>query len=276
MSADGLTYREFGPPPGLEGIVECFWRRECWRPPNHDLGVLPDGRMDLIWDTDGDMLVMGPQTQPLGRPLPPDAVVVGVRFPPGVGPALLGVPAYQLTNMHVALESVDAKLAVSLLRDLVTIEDAAAAPARIARAVVRRFDEHGSLDLAVRRAAALLKNPGARVHRIADTLALSERQLQRRFRRAVGYGPKTLQRVLRFQRLLETLALDRAEADGLAGIAAAVGYSDQAHLTREARELSGLSPVRLADNLDTLRAGGASGIFKTGRPARSSVYPARS
>ena len=195
--ANSLTYREYTPPPGLAGLVECFWRRERWRPPNHDLGVLPDGRVDLIWDTDGEVLVMGPQTRPLGRPLPPDAVVIGVRFPPGIGPALLGVPAHELANMHVPLESIDAGLAASLLRDLVTIEDAAAAPARIARAVVRRFDSHWSPDPVVRRAAALLRDPRARVHFVAEALELSERQLQRRFREAVGYGPKTLQRVLR-------------------------------------------------------------------------------
>ncbi len=33
-------------------------------------------------------------------------------------------------------------------------------------------------------------------------LGVSERQLRRRFEDAVGYGPKTLARVLRFQRFL--------------------------------------------------------------------------
>jgi AraC-like DNA-binding protein len=262
-----LTYRESRPPRVLAGVVECFWRRERWRPPTRDLGVLPDGRLDLIWASDGEVLVIGPQTRPRRRPLPPQVVVVGVRFAPGVGTALLGVPAHELADMHVPLEAIDARRASSFRQDLARIEDAAGAPAGLARAVGRRIDSYWSPDGVVRRAAALLGDPMMRVKRIADELALCERQLERRFREAVGYGPKTLQRVFRFQRLLVALQLNREQAGGLAWIAAVIGYSDQAHLTRETREFSGLSPVHLERTLGALKAQGASGIFKTGRRA---------
>jgi AraC-like DNA-binding protein len=267
MSAatNGLTYREYRPPAALEGVVECFWRRERWRPPDTDLGVLPDGRVDVIWAADGTVLVVGPQTRPLGRPLPPELVVVGVRFPLGIGPPLLGVPAHELADMHIPLEAIDARAAALLLRDLVAIEDPAEAPARIARAVATRVDSYRSPDPVVRRATTLLEYPRARVERVAGELALSQRQLQRRFRELVGYGPKTLQRVLRFQRLLGALELGREQTGGLARIAAAIGYTDQAHLTRETRDLSGLSPVSLERALGALKDERASGIFKSGR-----------
>jgi AraC-like DNA-binding protein len=247
-------------------VLECFWRRERWRPPNHGLGVLPDGRVDLIW-APGEVIVIGPQTRSLRRPLPPQVVVVGARFPPGVGPSLLGVPAHELANMHVPLEAIDARPAASLLRELAAIEEAAVAAPGIARAIAKRLDSHRSPDLAVRHAAALLEDPKARMGRVAGALGLSERQLQRRFREAVGYAPKTLQRVLRFQRLLGAMKLEHEQPGGLALIAAATGYSDQAHLTREARELSGLSPSCLKLALGALADAGAAGIFKTGRPA---------
>jgi AraC-like DNA-binding protein len=223
--------------------------------------------LDLIWASDGEVLVIGPQTRPLRRPLPPQVVVIGVRFPPGVGPALLGVPAHELANRHVPLEAIDARRTASLRQELTFIEDAAAAPAGLARAVARRIDSHWSPDAVVRRAAALLGDSTMRVERIADELALSERQLERRFREAVGYGPKTLQRVFRFRRLLAALQPSCEQASGLARIAAAIGYSDQAHLTRETREFSGLSPVLLERTLGALKDEGASGIFKTGRRA---------
>jgi AraC-like DNA-binding protein len=267
-TTDGLTYRECRPPAALGGVVECFWRRERWRPPDTDLGVLPDGRVDVIWAADGKVVVVGPQRRPLGRPLPPELVVVGVRFPPGIGPPLLGVPAHELADVHVSLEAIDARPAALLVRDLVAIEDPAEAPARIARAVARRVDSRWSPDPVVRRAAAFLEDPGARVERVADELALSERQLQRRFREFVGYGPKTLQRVLRFQRLLEALERGRDGTDRLARIAAAIGYSDQAHLTRETGDLSGHSPVSLERALGALKYERASGMLKTGQRGR--------
>ena len=52
------------------------------------------------------------------------------------------------------------------------------------------------------RAAALAMARRARAD-LALALGVSERQLRRRFLDAVGYGPKTLARVLRFQRFLE-------------------------------------------------------------------------
>ena len=60
-------------------------------------------------------------------------------------------------------------------------------------------------DPAVTRAAALLRDPAARTEDIAGQVGLSERQFRRRLHAAAGYGPKTLQRVLRFQRFVRML-----------------------------------------------------------------------
>lgn len=80
--------------------------------------------------------------------------------------------------------------------------------------------------------------------RLAGELGFSERQLRRRFQAAVGYGPKTLQRVLRLRRFLARAAA--ADGDNqLATAAFEAGYTDQAHLGRECRALTGLSTRRL-------------------------------
>ena len=56
-----------------------------------------------------------------------------------------------------------------------------------------------------------------------------------------GGGPRHLGRVLRLGR-----ALERARAGvPLALVAATTGYADQAHLSRECRDLAGTSPTRL-------------------------------
>jgi AraC-like DNA-binding protein len=73
-------------------------------------------------------------------------------------------------------------------------------------------------------------------------MGLSDRQLRRRVEEAVGYSPRTLARILRFQRFLSAA---RASGPGrhLARLAADAGYADQAHLTRESREFAGLPPA---------------------------------
>ena len=75
-------------------------------------------------------------------------------------------------------------------------------------------------------------------------LGLGERTLRRRFEEAFGYGPKTLDRILRFQRFL-TLVRD-PRAPSAAGLAAEAGYADQAHLIRESRRLAGSTPREIA------------------------------
>jgi transcriptional regulator GlxA family with amidase domain len=90
---------------------------------------------------------------------------------------------------------------------------------------------------------AVAASPQLPLKRLAAMLGITERQLRRRFATAVGYGPKTMQRILRFQRFL-TLA-SRAAAPDLAGLAYEAGYADQAHLTRESGRLAGRTPAEL-------------------------------
>ena len=110
-------------------------------------------------------------------------------------------------------------------------------------AVAARLVGDGPPDSAVQTAARLLADPSARLPAVTDRLGISERHLRRRFHESVGYGPKTLQRVLRLRRFLDVAASGPPD---LAGLAAAAGFADQAHLTRECRELTGAMPTVLS------------------------------
>ena len=76
-----------------------------------------------------------------------------------------------------------------------------------------------------------------RMDRLADRMGMSERTLRRRCLSAFGYGFKTLDRVLRFQRFFQ-LATHSPKAS-LAELASWAGYADQAHMTREVLRMSG-------------------------------------
>ena len=102
----------------------------------------------------------------------------------------------------------------------------------------------GPADPLAAHAARMLRHPGARAEGVAERLDVSERQLRRRCQAAVGYGPATLRRVLRFRRFV-TWADAGAPGGDLATVAAELGYADQAHLTRECGRLAGLTPATL-------------------------------
>ncbi|MET7637945.1 helix-turn-helix transcriptional regulator [Streptomyces sp. NPDC005438] len=194
--------------------------------------VLPDGCMDLLWW--GDRLVVaGPDTvaQLTGRRAGP---VVGLRFAPGTAPGVLGVPAHELRNRRVPLEDLWGAARVRRW-------GATAPPSGPGRWLEAIASNHWAApDPALTHAVRLL-GEGVGVAESADRLGLSARQLRRRSEVAFGYGPKTLARVLRMRRALQ-LGEATGESGGLAGVATAAGYADQAHMTRELRQLTGLTP----------------------------------
>ena len=73
---------------------------------------------------------------------------------------------------------------------------------------------------------------------LAAEVGWSRRHLAASWRRDVGLGPKTVARVLRFERALRLVREGRALAD----VAYACGYADQSHLNREFRALAGATP----------------------------------
>jgi transcriptional regulator GlxA family with amidase domain len=106
----------------------------------------------------------------------------------------------------------------------------------------------------------LSRRPHGRVEQLSRWIGVSERQLHRRFSAAIGYGPKTFQSVIRFQRLLKT-AREKGAEQSLANLAATVGYADQAHMTREVQRLANLRPTELLRSTEsTLQM---SDLFKT-------------
>ena len=218
------VYREFAPPPDLAAQVACVWTSV-----SRGGAIFPDGCVDIVWH--GDRLVIaGPATGPVSSDVPLGLPVFGVRFRLGVAGAALGLPAGELADETVPLAEV--------WGGDVCERVAAGGPSALV-AEVRSRVRGVRLDPLARAAALRMAAPGARVS--ALDLGVSERQLRRRFEDAVGYGPKTLARVLRFQRFLGLAG----RGEELARLALSAGYADQAHLTRECRRLSGRTPLEL-------------------------------
>ena len=215
-----------------DGALACVWVRVAGEE-GERTDVLPDGCSDLIWSPGRGAFVAGPDTGPNPVQSPPGAVLLGVRFRPGAGGPALGLPLSELRDRRVALAELDPALARELHGEL----DPREAARRLERAAAALAARPG--DPLVAAAVARLADPAVRVEALAAEIGLSERQLRRRFHAAAGYGPKTLQRVLRFRRFLT------GPRDDLARAALEAGYADQPHLAREVARLAGTSPSRL-------------------------------
>jgi AraC-like DNA-binding protein len=127
-------------------------------------------------------------------------------------------------------------------------QDAAGLIASLEAALAGAMPARFSTDKVMLAAFTLIERgppPGAPlIAWLGRALALSERTLRRKFDEAFGYGPKTLDRILRYQRFRKLAGA--APHSPTAQLALEAGYADQAHLVRESRRLTGETPGALA------------------------------
>jgi AraC-like DNA-binding protein len=198
----------------------------------NDVRVLPDGCMDLLWDGH-EILIAGPDTEAHLFTRPPGSQMTGLRFAPGYGPRVLGLPADEFTDQRVTLDAVWTTAQMRGATELVaSAKDPAGALERLALQACPPPDADAAL---IEQVVALARG-GHNSTSIADRVGLSTRQLQRRSTAAFGYGAKTLNRILRMQHALSLVRVGVRPADS----AARAGYADQSHLSRDVKEMAGV------------------------------------
>jgi AraC-like DNA-binding protein len=167
--------------------------------------------------------------------------VVGVVFRPGRARALVDVPLHELANRHIALEDLWGAGATRVREQLLAAPDA---PARLRVLESALWDRltgspHVAHPLAAAATRWLAEYPG--VSDLGDRAGLTSRRVQQVFRTEVGLSPKSYQRLQRFRSVLA--GIDGVARVGWSALAVECGYYDQAHLVREFRAHSGLSPT---------------------------------
>jgi AraC-like DNA-binding protein/uncharacterized protein YciI len=196
--------------------------------------VVPDACADVMWHREsGRLFVAGPDTRAHRTSVPPGSLVA-VRFRTGRAPAGLGVPASAVRDERVDLDQLWPGDRVRRLAGELAAAPTVVAAEQVLAAGVASYG--AAWDSAVPRVVELVAR-GERVSSVAEAMGWTERQLHRRSLAAFGYGPKVLQRVLRFDRAVRLAR----RGQGLASVAHAAGYADQAHFAREVRALAGVS-----------------------------------
>ncbi|MGE3174892.1 MAG: DUF6597 domain-containing transcriptional factor [Planctomycetota bacterium] len=254
-----MTYLRREPPPALAPFVDHLWAFEDHAMAAPGGRLFADGGADLMWNL-GPALrleqggavsswrgawVAGPRTAPYDIALgSPRVTMVGVRLRPLGLASVLGAPAAEVVDRVQELSAHwrgDADEATARA-------GAASGPAARLQAVesvlLRRLAGARRPPAALARALdALRARPNAAtVDGLAQALGLSAKHLGRLVRGHAGLGPKVLQRILRFRAVLAEVGT--APRRDWALLAAARGFSDQAHLCREFRAFAGLPPTR--------------------------------
>ena len=250
-----MRYCELRPSPALDAYVRCYWTLEATGASEPTAQrVLPDGCVEIVINL-GDRfvrhdpsgaterqprtLLVGPTTRHMTI-APTGAIrLVGIRFRPGGARPFLAVEPHEIRDAAPALDDVAPMADASLVDRLASTRCGGASRvldqtlgARLARA--RRTTDHRML-AAVR--ATYAAAHAVRVDTLVASTGLGARQVERAFGDNVGFGPKTLCRLVRFQRVVR--ALESPDRSTWARLAAEHGYADQPHLAREFREFAG-------------------------------------
>ncbi|MEM7245029.1 MAG: helix-turn-helix domain-containing protein [Acidobacteriota bacterium] len=254
-----MRYAEHPPSADLAPLVACHWILEATAAPAQR--IVPDGSPELVlhWGEsfrrrhdDGRRerqprcLVFGQLRGPLQLEPEGRVGVLGVRFHPAGAARLLRVPLAELTDLGVASSDLWGDAATRELEQ--RLADASDDGARVTLvegflrqrlALTSETDVDQLLRVVTGRLAATQGR--ASVATLADQLAVGRRRLERAFAKGVGVSPKQLARVFRFQSV-HRLAEVSPELSW-SELALRGGYADQAHLCREWKEMTGLSPT---------------------------------
>jgi transcriptional regulator GlxA family with amidase domain len=175
-------------------------------------------------------------------------LVLGVRFRPAGAVPFLGYPAAEITDLNVPVETLWGARAARLLDRLAEVQSIGQRLEILERALLEHLRPARRGDPPILYAANLIATRPSfwRTSGLASEVGLSPRQFRRRFESAVGIGPKRFARIVRFQKVLATALTNSVvvSENGWARLALDAGFFDQAHLNRDFREFTGMSPAR--------------------------------
>jgi AraC-like DNA-binding protein len=223
----------FAPAPDLAPWVARYWTVEWnYETPYRQL-IVPYPNVQLTFHATGPE-VHGVSSGYVFKELAGQASVFGVAFRPGVFRPFLRRPVNTLTDRWIpggeVFRGQPAALEVAAVEDFLRSNLPAPDPrAELAADIVDRIAVGPEV---------------VRVDILAKEYETTVRQMQRLFAEHVGVGPKW---VIRRYRLHEVTARMTAGASiDWAGLAAELGYADQAHFTRDFTAMFGETPTQHA------------------------------
>jgi len=266
-----LSYREIAPSAQLAFHIECYWFLTGTAGISRDFHrILPDGRMEIVVNLGAPIrrvrhdgatefqprcMLVGQMDQhvtiqPAGR-----LDVVGVRFRPAGAFGFLRLPLHELRNQTVATAEVLSDLTDELEEKL---SEAASVRQRVfalESSLLAGSPQSPQRDLLLEEAVRrVLMNAGRiTVDALAQEMRVSTRELERRFRKKIGLGPKSFCRIVRFQ---DAFRQHGMAEDAWATVALECGFYDQPHFIKEFKRITGETPPEFFSRLDPV-----TGVF---------------
>jgi AraC-like DNA-binding protein len=169
--------------------------------------------------------------------------LVAVKFHPGQLPRFFNVPASELTDQSVSLQTLWGKSAKEMEHKFYEAENISKILWLLDNTLINFLSNQNSYDDRILVALNTIWRLKGQVfiEELALKLNLSRRHLERRFLDYVGLRPKHMCRIARFLNTFFSAKIIQSRS--WVDLAIASGYSDQAHLIRECKYFTDLSPL---------------------------------
>lgn len=263
-------YQIIIPSKSLQPYIECYWLLNVAAPNGFEVSesIFVDGKADLIFNFGdpyrrrgaGDPLLQRRSNLDALREYPVEITqsgqvsLVGVRFKPGGMTPFVDIPAVELKNQLLDIESgfgPEIKTIEARLYDLVG--EPLKQAALLDSFFKGRFESHKDAKLAEAIAESIVLNRGQiTINALSERFAYSSRHINRVYQAVYGLSPKFHARVERVQGVLAYLVKqpDITPVE----LSLTCGYYDQSHLSKEFAAFTGHSLHQYRDIIETKRA----------------------
>ncbi|XZF14812.1 AraC family transcriptional regulator [Chitinophagaceae bacterium MMS25-I14] len=252
-----MQHLEFKPPEELQDAIKCFWyNRKDFGTERAGFEVIPDGYAEIIFhfgsgcsiSQDGDLhplpspFMMGLLNQPVHFYAKDRLEIIGIRCYPWAVFDLLGL---QPGKDGVRIFEHPIARLQPVLNNLMGAGKADEAIAE-AKQYFGNVRSQVAMDSMLSKAGIAMRkaNGTMPVSQVAAAAHATVRTLERKFRQSSGHTVKDVSGLMRFEQVRNRLWL-YPDAN-LAGLALELGYTDQAHLSKEFKRYSGTTPGAFA------------------------------
>ncbi len=256
-------YSEIRPPDETSHLAFCFFEFEIIGTSRGRIqhAVIPDGFISVLHKRSeaagvgGPLLIRGLSLEPFQTAVVPGDLHWGIRMAPAANRLIFQTDPKGIETMPILESSSFEEKFRELKFELAKSTTFEAASGVFAHFLTSLRIAPEQVDDAVAHAVGIIiRSFGSeRIQSISDAVGISKRQLERRFRKEVGFTPKQYSRVFRFRstaiRMIEEYDMNWANR------AAEMGYADQSHLIKEFVALTGRTPKGLSSSLDDAQYG---------------------
>lgn len=259
-----MSYTTSKPPEHLIPFVQYFWQAEFYfdnkTPFTHistasscsGLQFYFDGGIDQIRNSSFEnferlTVFHGQTTDAQDFITNGSAGIFGVKFYPYAIPALFTMPANELTNQMLSLNTLFGRKGTELAERIFVSADFGERTNVLVRFLTDRLHSRKELDGKIVNAVHLIDRQYGNINTesISKITCLSQRQFERKFKETVGFSPKSYAKIVRFEHAKNCFEFN---PKSLTDIAISSGYYDQAHFNHDFKTLSGYNPKEYYHN----------------------------